>query len=105
MNVSEYISAFKKYIGVMIVPKYPEIYDFEVVRGPKKEWNFNKKDWDPTIEITFYINGTENEFEHKFEQSLRDDMDNMKLFFDTYGKMVVHFRVVTEDGQIGRTFV
>lgn len=101
MNVSEYILAFKKYIGAMIVPKYPEIYEFEVVRGPKKEWNFNRKDWDPTVEITFYVDGTE----HEFEQELRDDMDSMKVFFDTYGKIVVIFRVVTEDGEIGRWFV
>ena len=67
----------------------------------KKEWNFNRKDWDPTVEITFYVDGTE----HEFEQELRDDMDSMKLFFDTYGKMVVIFRVVTEDGEIGRWFV
>ena len=101
MNLTEYISAFKKFIETVVVPKYPEIYEFEVVRGPKKEWNFNKKDWDPTIEITFYVDGTE----HEFEQELRDDMDSMKVFFDTYGKMVVIFRVVTEDGEIGRSFV
>ena len=68
MNLTEYISAFKKFIETVVVPKYPEIYEFEVVRGPKKEWNFNKKDWDPTKQSPSYLNQAKEAFEDRLKK-------------------------------------
>ena len=101
MNPIELSHALEKYIRVLILSKHPEIEDVEVVRGPEKQWSFNKADWIPTIEITFYTDGTDQEFENE----LRDEIETMKTFFSANKDVSVRFRIITEDDEIGRWFV
>ncbi len=97
MNSTEYISAFKKYIEIIIVPKYPEIESFEIRLSGRREWDFVKKDWKHVVEVIFFVDGTEQEF----EDNLRDDMFNMKKVFTIGDNIAIHFTVVVEGNMHG----
>ena len=97
MKPEEYVKSFEKYIESIIVPKYPEILNFEVRLSGRREWNFVKKDWNYIVEIIFVVDGTEQ----KFEDDLREDLHNMKKFFTIEHNITIHFTVVVEGNMYG----
>ena len=50
MSQIDYVSAFKKYIDSIILPKYPEIQNFDVELDKGQEWDFRKAKWKDIIE-------------------------------------------------------
>lgn len=97
MESIDYISSFEKYIEAIIVPKYPEIESFEVRLSGRREWSFVKKEWNYVVEIIFHVDGTEQEF----EDSLRDDLNNMKKVFTIGENITIHFTIVVEGNMFG----
>jgi hypothetical protein len=97
MTTIDYISSFEKYIDSIILPKYPEIESFEVRLSKRKEWSFEKKDWNYVVEIIFIVDGTEQEF----EDALRDDMYNMKKVFSVGDNITINFSIIVEGDMYG----
>ena len=97
MNPEHYISSFEKYIEAIIVPKYPEIQNFEVRLSGRREWSFVKKEWSYVVEIIFFVDGTEQEL----EDNLRDDIYNMKKVFTIGDNITIHFSIVIQGIMFG----
>ena len=93
MSQIDYVSAFKKYIDSIILPKYPEIQNFDVELDKSQEWDFRKAKWKDIVEMTFRVDGSEE----SFENSLRDDLHTMKTIFGLKDEATIHFRIVVND--------
>jgi hypothetical protein len=94
MNYDEYLEAIKKYITILVLPKFPEIKSFEVIKKREDEWNFYTADWMKVFKINFYVDGSENDFERK----LYDQIDNMIAYFDISKDIRVHWQIYKDDG-------
>jgi hypothetical protein len=97
MNPEHYIKSFEKYIEAIILPKYPEIQNFEVRLSGRREWSFVEKKWNYVVEIIFFVDGTEQ----AFEDDLRHDLHTMKKVFTIGDNITIHFTVVVEGNMFG----
>ena len=97
MTIEQQIKSFEKYIDAIIVPEYPEIERFEVRLSGRREWSFVKKEWNYVVEILFFVDGTEQEF----EDDLRDELYNMKKVFTIGENITIHFTVIVEGDMYG----
>ncbi len=92
MKTSSFISAFEKYIESIIMPMFPEIEDFRLKIEKGKEWNFKTASWKDIYELTFNVDGTDQDF----EDSLRQELYTMKKIFGVEDDTSIHFRIVID---------
>jgi hypothetical protein len=94
MNPEQYIKSFEKYIEAIIVPKYPEIESFSVkMKEGKGDWNFRNAEFVSVLQITFDVDGTEDEFEN----DIREEINTMKQFFSISRRVIlVDWRFVVD---------
>jgi hypothetical protein len=96
MTIEQQIKSFEKYIDAIVAPEYPEIEHFEIEPAKHKVWDL-RGNWLPVIEITFYVDGTEEDF----ERDIRKNMEDMKNLFslpdiDPSDKIFVYWRFIVD---------
>ena len=73
MELKEVMDAIEKYIGVVIMPRFPEIKRFEVEKSKhRKAWMKNSK-IKHAIDVNFYIDKMDGDWE---EERLNELTDN-----------------------------
>lgn len=73
----DYIPRIKKYIKHIILPKYPEIIDFNVYEKYNTEVVF--------LEFDFILDGTDEEMEIELEDSIHDMFRYLSIEKIVYG--------------------
>jgi len=94
MTFEQQIHSLIKYIKEIIVPNYPEIESFSVkMKEGKGDWNFRSAEFVPVLQITFDVDGTDEDFENE----IREEMKTMKQFFSISKSVVfVDWRFVVD---------
>ena len=70
MKPKEFIPAFERYIEKIILPKFPEILNFEVFLSSLKHYPFYGEPI-PYIMVIFYVDDMEMERRHKVGDEIR----------------------------------
>ena len=94
MTFEQQIHSLIKYIKEIIVPNYPEIESFSVkMKEGKGDWNFRSAEFVPVLQITFDVDGTEDEFEN----DIREELNTMKHFFSISRRaLLVDWRFIVD---------
>lgn len=97
MTIEQQIKSFEKYIDAIVAPEYPEIERFEIEVAKHKVWDL-RGNWLPVIEITFYVDGTEEDFERDIRKNM-EDMKNLFFLPDTEpsDKIFVYWRFIVDN--------
>jgi len=81
------IKSYTKYIKLIVVPRFPDILDFEIKYTPESDGAY------PKFEFTFLMDGTEYEVEEEIQESIFDMFDYFK---GSQNKRVIAFDFKTE---------
>lgn len=87
MDTELLIKSYKKYIDLLVLPKFPDIMEFEIDYTPETD------EYYPKFEFTFLMDGTEYEVEQEIEESIFDMFD---YFSEGKNKKRVAFNFKTE---------
>ena len=86
MDSEKIINSLEKYIGAIIVPKFPDIMEFSV-----EDKSYSHSDY-LLIKIVFFLDGTEQEVEEEIQESI---FDMFKMFsFDKNIKHILTFKTL-----------